>query len=72
MVSRDDEIPSTIGVYCPNCGALNTIPFSYSDEDKTSLDYEGPCKGRVRGSELCNTTLLVTATLPGDDQASPA
>ena len=50
MVSRDNEVPSTIGVYCPNCGALNSIPFSYSDEDATSLDYEGSVKAGLRAA----------------------
>ena len=68
MVSRDNEVPSTIGVYCPNCGALNSIPFNYSDEDATSFDYEGLCQGRVEGRALCNTTLLLTATLPTENK----
>ena len=37
--------------------ALSSIPFSYSNEDSTSPDYEGLCQGRVKGGVLCNTTL---------------
>ena len=69
-ISRDGKIPPSIEVKCPNCGLQSAIPLQFSDGN--TIDYEGTCKVFIESPDtLCNTSLLITVTLPEEPEDNP-
>ena len=63
MLEESAEPADSIGVYCPECGQLNTATRAFSDGN--THDYEAVCE-QEEGSYCVQ--LLVTVTLP-DEQS---
>ncbi len=65
------ETASTVGTSYPSPGLPNHIRRSSCPKHNTKMllaKVEGLCQGRVEGRALCNTTLLLTAMLPTENE----
>ena len=66
MVRHQNELPPTIRVECPNCGFFSPVTLRFSEAG--TADYEGGCESELAGGGLCGTALLVTVTLPAEEE----
>jgi len=66
MVRRQNEFPPSIRVQCPNCGFFNPVTLRFSEAG--TADYEGVCESELAAGGLCGAALLVTVTLPEEEE----
>ncbi len=66
MVDPPREFPSSIRVECPNCGGFSPVALRYVEGG--TADYEGVCESELETEGLCGVALLVTVTLPEEEE----